>query len=124
MLQMLQLSNEETQISAPFGDMLKSKASGTRQPWKFWTRSEPMLQEKRNATTVSDEEGELKIRPEKWRLGILNDRETDEVPGKTRQETGLLPRENPEVNGNIKIRKLIRIQPSRINSINVKCHPE
>ena len=30
----------------------------------------------------SDGFDEIKIRPEKWSLGVLNDKETDEVPGK------------------------------------------
>lgn len=30
-----------------------------------------------------DEFSEMKTKPKKWSLGVLNDRETDEVPGKS-----------------------------------------
>lgn len=42
---------------------------------RFWSRKK---QQNRNSQT--DSEDSLK-RPAKWSLGILNDRETDEVPG-------------------------------------------
>ena len=33
--------------------------------------------------SLSEEEMEKRTRPEKWSLGVLNDRETEEVPGKS-----------------------------------------
>lgn len=43
------------------------------------SRSWPRSKQNRNSQTDSEES--LKKRPAKWSLGILNDRETDEVPG-------------------------------------------
>jgi len=42
---------------------------------RFWSRKK-----KQNRNSQTDSEDSLK-RPAKWSLGILNDRETDEVPG-------------------------------------------
>ncbi|KAG9804329.1 hypothetical protein KCU77_g22813, partial [Aureobasidium melanogenum] len=42
-------------------------------------RSWPASKPNRNSQTDSEES--LKKRPVKWSLGILNDKETDEVPG-------------------------------------------
>lgn len=36
-----------------------------------------------NPKIVIDEFGRMKKKPTKWSFGILNDRETDEVPGKS-----------------------------------------
>lgn len=43
-------------------------------------------QRSRYAGSTSDAEDAQK-RPEKWSMGVLNDRETDEVPGKRMQES-------------------------------------
>ncbi|KAL6713509.1 hypothetical protein ACLMJK_008974 [Lecanora helva] len=45
-----------------------------------WSRNEPGLP---STSTKSSTEGydEIKAKPEKWSLGVLNDRETEEVPG-------------------------------------------
>ena len=37
----------------------------------------------------SDAYVEVKARPEKWSMGVLNDKETDEVPGKVTQLYGV-----------------------------------
>jgi hypothetical protein len=42
---------------------------------RFWPRK------KQNRNSQTDSEDSFKKRPAKWSLGILNDRETDEVPG-------------------------------------------
>jgi hypothetical protein len=42
---------------------------------RFWPRK------KQNRNSQTDSEGSFNKRPAKWSLGILNDRETDEVPG-------------------------------------------
>lgn len=36
-----------------------------------------------NSEKATDELSEIKTKPPKWNLGILNDRETDEVPGES-----------------------------------------
>lgn len=36
-----------------------------------------------NPNKVIDDFSEMKTKPTKWSLGVLNDRETDEVPGKS-----------------------------------------
>lgn len=44
---------------------------------RFWSRK------KQNRNSQTDSEESFSKRPAKWSLGILNDRETDEVPGKS-----------------------------------------
>lgn len=44
---------------------------------RFWPRK------KQNRNSQTDSEDSINKRPAKWSLGILNDRETDEVPGKS-----------------------------------------
>lgn len=34
-----------------------------------------------NAVASTDEDDQIKAKPEKWSLGVLNDKETEEVPG-------------------------------------------
>lgn len=41
------------------------------------TRQQPVVDEK-----TSNDDYEHSKKPEKWSMGVLNDRETDEVPGK------------------------------------------
>ncbi|CAD0087025.1 unnamed protein product [Aureobasidium vineae] len=41
------------------------------------------LRNKQNRNSQTDSEDSLKKRPAKWSLGILNDTETDEVPGES-----------------------------------------
>jgi hypothetical protein len=52
--------------------------------WGQWFRRAPRNgKEKANpANNSSDEEDNSMPKPEKWSLGILNDKDTDEVPGK------------------------------------------
>lgn len=45
------------------------------QEGRSWPESKP------NRNSQTDSEESLKKRPVKWSLGILNDKETDEVPG-------------------------------------------
>lgn len=40
-----------------------------------------------SARTSSSDLDESRKRPEKWTMGMLNDRETDEVPGKSSLRT-------------------------------------
>lgn len=48
-----------------------------------WTKlfNRSRSQEKRSGVSTSFESNEAKIRPAKWSLGVLDDKETDEVPG-------------------------------------------
>ncbi len=36
----------------------------------------------RDSTSSAEDLENEKVKPEKWSMGVLNDRETDEVPGK------------------------------------------
>ena len=53
----------------------------TRPFKKSKSKSTPTMKKEHSAATSVDGEEDIKGRPEKWSLGVLNDRETDEVPG-------------------------------------------
>ena len=56
----------------------KTPARGWR---RAFSRSAPAIKES-GSPSSTDGSGDYKTRPEKWSMGVLNDRETDEVPGK------------------------------------------
>lgn len=51
--------------------------------WKSLFSSSKASKAFSTSRSLSDGYDEIKIRPEKWSLGVLNDKETDEVPGKS-----------------------------------------
>jgi hypothetical protein len=48
---------------------------------RFWGATKASRQEAASSGNSTDGYDEIKSKPEKWSLGVLNDRETDEVPG-------------------------------------------
>jgi len=70
---------QEPEPTADEHNNVTTKISG----WKRLLRAKPAAvhEPSSSATSVEDEYQDLKSKPEKWSLGVLNDRETDEVPG-------------------------------------------
>ena len=53
------------------------------QGWRrFWRASKPTTDVRTSSTDSTDGAGDYKVKPAKWSMGVLNDKETDEVPGK------------------------------------------
>lgn len=48
---------------------------------RFWGATKAAQQEAASSGNSTDGYDEIKSKPEKWSLGVLNDMETDEVPG-------------------------------------------
>jgi hypothetical protein len=44
-------------------------------------RNQKSVEKNDSSTTNSDDEEKAALKPAKWSLGVLNDTETDEVPG-------------------------------------------
>jgi len=51
--------------------------------WRRFLRKSRATQESMHSPVSTDGAGEHKMRPRKWIMGILNDKETDEVPGRS-----------------------------------------
>lgn len=66
------------------GAQPKRRGSLQRQTWKnFLRKTGPMTGPVTTSSETSIEDfAEVKKQPEKWSLGVLNDKETDEVPGR------------------------------------------
>lgn len=59
-----------------------SKSYAERIPkWRRVLGGSHPAQEPVDSDKSTDEYAEMKSRPEKWSMGVLNDRETEEVPG-------------------------------------------
>lgn len=58
------------------------KEKGSKAPtWKRFFGGPKLARDTSDLAKSSDEFEEIKSRPEKWSMGVLNDRETEEVPG-------------------------------------------
>lgn len=75
-------SSEAPHHNDPLTDA-RPKGRGTLQgeTWKDFLRK-PSSARADSPASVEDSDG-IEKRPEKWSLGVLNDKETDEVPGRT-----------------------------------------
>ena len=47
------------------------------------SRSKPRVEAFGGSTSTTDDHDKMKPKQEKWSLGVLNDKETDEVPGQS-----------------------------------------
>lgn len=50
--------------------------------WRRLLRKSGPTQKSTHSPASTDSIGDYRMRPQKWGMGILNDKETDEVPGK------------------------------------------
>ncbi|KAL8677154.1 MAG: hypothetical protein Q9186_006389 [Xanthomendoza sp. 1 TL-2023] len=78
------LDSEKTKESTdvPIGDPEKhGEAPAMSKRWKLFGGSKPATALPATSDASSDIPTELNARPQKWALGVLNDKETDEVPG-------------------------------------------
>ncbi|KAL8690298.1 MAG: hypothetical protein Q9224_004437 [Gallowayella concinna] len=78
------LDSEKTKESTdvPIGDPEKhGETPAMSKRWKLFGGSKPATALPATSDASSDIPTELKARPQKWSLGVLNDKETDEVPG-------------------------------------------
>lgn len=72
-------STEEANLTTEEGDRTQTKVPRWR---RFLGGKSAAPQETASsATSVEDGYHDIKSKPEKWSLGVLNDRQTDEVPG-------------------------------------------
>lgn len=55
--------------------------AGKISKWKRVLGHSRLAQESISSEKSTDEYAEMKAKPEKWSMGVLNDRETEEVPG-------------------------------------------
>ena len=69
----------ETASNAQVGKSHNVKTEASR--WRRLFRGQLGTRKPASSRTSTEQEDEVKARPEKWSLGVLNDKETEEVPG-------------------------------------------
>ena len=70
--------NEKAHPAAATSERPAVKASNWR---RLFPSKKPPQKEAGSSGTSTNEHDEIKAKPEKWSMGVLNDKETDEVPG-------------------------------------------
>lgn len=74
------LSLGETKEEPHGGDSTEEPPAKTSRWGNMFGRGATTLQ-RASPNTPIDEYEQIKAKPEKWSMGVLNDRETEEVPG-------------------------------------------
>ena len=63
------------------------KHNGSKPSAKWWRRSKGPIPQPPLSHSSSEGNEEMKVRPSKWSMGIMNDPLTDEVPGTNSKST-------------------------------------
>lgn len=70
---------ESHEKQEPFGQLMEPTTSR----WRIFLPNFKSHRQSSNSELSSDRASEKKMKPAKWSLGILNDPDTEEVPGKS-----------------------------------------